>query len=89
MYKYINAYYIQEIDWVDYKGGQKGGGDYYYFFFCIFFRIFEIFFCERKALNFLWFFENKICYVNIFFCMNFLVDFVDFFGAENIPGFFE
>ena len=33
MYKYINAYYIQEIDWVDYKGGQKGGGDYYFFLY--------------------------------------------------------
>ena len=69
------------------REGKKGEGTI--IFFCIFFRIFEIFFCERKALNFLWFFENKICYVNIFFCMNFLVDFVDFFGAENIPGFFE
>ena len=55
MYKYINAYYIQEIDWVDYKGGQKGGGDYYFFF--VYFLEFLKFFCERKALNFMVFWE--------------------------------
>ena len=50
MYKYINAYYIQEIDWVDYKGRAKGEGTC--IFFVYFFRIFEIFFCECKALIF-------------------------------------
>lgn len=86
MYKYINAYYIQEIDWVDYKGGQKGGRGLL-FFFVYFFRIFEIFFASAKH-SILWFFGNKICYVNIFFCMNFLVDFVDFFWCGKYSRIF-
>ena len=65
MYKYINAYYIQEIDWVDYKGGQKGGRGLL-FFFCIFFRIFEIFFASAKHSIFYGFLRIKYV-MSIFF----------------------
>lgn len=50
MYKYINAYYIQEIDWVDYKGGQKGGRGLLFFF--VYFLEFLKFFLRAQSTQF-------------------------------------
>ena len=65
MYKYINAYYIQEIDWVDYKGRAKGEGNCI-FFFLFFFRIFEIFFASAEHSFFNGFLRIKYV-MSIFF----------------------
>ena len=56
MYKYINAYYIQEIDWVDYKGGQKGEGDYYFFLY-IFLEFLKFFLRAQSTQFFMVFWE--------------------------------
>lgn len=52
MYKYINAYYIQEIDWVDYKGRAKGEGTCIFFFF-VYFLEFLKFFLRVQSTHFL------------------------------------
>ena len=51
MYKYINAYYIQEIDWVDYKGRAKGEGTCIFFF--VYFLEFLKFFLRVQSTHFL------------------------------------
>ena len=65
MYKYINAYYIQEIDWVDYKGGQKGGRGLL-FFFVYFLEFLKFFFASAKHSIFYGFLRIKYV-MSIFF----------------------
>ena len=65
MYKYINAYYIQEIDWVDYKGGQKGGRGLLFFLY-IFLEFLKFFFASAKHSIFYGFLRIKYV-MSIFF----------------------
>ena len=65
MYKYINAYYIQEIDWVDYKGRAKGEGTFIFFLY-IFLEFLKFFFASAKHSFFNGFLRIKYV-MSIFF----------------------